>query len=251
MGNMFKLAAILFLVGGIAAGALAFFNSFTKPAIDKLKLESETKAREYVLNGLVPEENISSVIYEKDSLEIQKGSFEFFFKVKENESASNYIAYIFLAKGSGFSGVIETMVCTDTQFKINRIKVLKHTETPGLGAETQTVKYEDKQKYGEAAQPFFEVWFKDKNSLKVVVEKDDSASPDKVQSLTGATITTRAVCKSINNYTELVSKKIGERQVIYIGNAEDVIEVDIEKLMAQAKQDSINNAQSQVTEGGK
>ena len=82
MGNIFKLAAILFIVGGIAAGSLAFFNSFTKPAIAKLKAETETKAREYVLNGLVSEDKIGSVIYEKDSLEIQKGSYEFFYKVK-------------------------------------------------------------------------------------------------------------------------------------------------------------------------
>jgi len=243
MGNIFKLAAILFLVGGIAAGSLAFFNSFTKPAIEKLKLESETKAREYVLNGLVPEDKIKGVIYEKDSLEIQKGSYEFFYKVKENESASNHIAYIFLAKGSGFSGVVETMVCTDAQFKINRIKVLKHTETPGLGAEAQTIKYGDKE-------PFFETWFKEKNSLKVVVEKDDSSSPDKVQSLTGATITTRAICKSISAYTELVKKNIENSvPVVYIGDADTVVSYDHEKAMAQ--QDSIRKANAQVTEGGK
>jgi Na+-translocating ferredoxin:NAD+ oxidoreductase subunit G len=243
MGNIFKLAAILFLVGGIAAGSLAFFNSFTKPAIEKLKAETETKAREYVLNGLVPEDKISSVVYEKDSLEIQKGSYEFFYKVKENESAQNHIAYIFLAKGSGFSGVIETMVCTDTQFKINRIKVLKHTETPGLGAEAQTIKYGDKE-------PFFEGWFKEKNSLKVVVEKDDSSSPDKIQSLTGATITTRAICKSIVSYSELLKKYIEQQvPVIYVGDAESVVSYDHEKVMAQI--DSIRNAEAKAAKGGK
>jgi len=243
MGNILKLSIILFLVAGIAAGTLAFYNSFTKPAIEKLKAETETKAREYVLNGLVPEDKIGTVFYEKDSLEIQKGSFEFFYKVKENESASNHIAYIFLAKGSGFSGVVETMVCTDSQFKINRIKVLKHTETPGLGAEAQTIKY------GED-EPFFEAWFKGKNSLKVVVEKDDSASPDRVQSLTGATITTRAVCKSISAYTELVKKNIENSvPVVYIGSADTVVSYDHEKAMAQ--QDSIRKANAIVTQGGK
>lgn len=243
MGSMFKLAAILFLVGGIAAGSLAFFNSFTKPAIEKLKLESETKAREYVLSGLVPEENIKNVIYEKDSVQVN-GSYEFFDKVKENENASEYKAYIFIAKGSGFSGVIETMVCTDIEFNINRMKVLKHTETPGLGAEAQTIKY-------GAKEPFFETWFKGKNSLKVVVEKDDSTSKDKIQSLTGATITTRAICKSIVSYSEILKTRIDEQDKIYIGNAEDVIEVDIEKLIAQAKQDSLNNAKQQVAAGGR
>jgi len=243
MGNILKLSVILFLVAGIAAGTLAFYNSFTKPAIEKLKAETETKAREYVLNGLVPEDKIGSVLYEKDSLEIQKGSFEFFYKVKENESSPNHIAYIFLAKGSGFSGVVETMVCTDSQFRINRIKVLKHTETPGLGAEAQTVKY------GED-DPFFEGWFKGKSSLKVVVEKDDSASPDRVQSLTGATITTRAVCKSIVSYSELLKKYIEQQvPVIFVGDAESVVSYDHEKVMAQI--DSIRNAEAKAAKGGK
>ena len=208
MGNIIKLSTILFLVAGIAAGGLAFYNGITKPAIAALKAENETKARAYVLQGLFTEDQIPNLVYEEGEIEIN-GNPEKFWKVKVSESDPRYKAIVFLAKGMGFSGVIETMIGTDMNFKINAIKVLKHTETPGLGAEAQVIKYgEDK--------PFFEGWFAEKNSLKVVVVNDDVNSEHKVQSITGATITTRAICQSINKYSELVKQQLADmpRQIV-------------------------------------
>jgi len=243
MGNIFKLSAILFFVGGIAAGMLAFYNSFTKPEIENLKAQNEAEARQYVMKGLFPDESLGSLIFDEDEIEMN-GKPEKFWKVREKETDQYYKAFVFLSKGQGFSGVVETMVGTDAAFKINRIKVLKHTETPGLGAESQTVKYADKQKYGEDAQPFFETWFTGKNSLKVVVEKDDSASPDKVHSITGATITTRAVCKSINKYAEAVKAKMDKPPVIYV-DPENIISV--EEVLKKAQEDSLKAAESAQT----
>lgn len=222
MGNIFKLSFILFIVAGIAAGSLAFYNSFTKPAIAELNAKKEKEARGYVLKGLFPEEQIADLVYEEAEFEVN-GQIEKFWKVKTHDS-NQYKALVFLAKGMGFSGVVETMVGTDMNFKINGIKVLKHTETPGLGAEAQTIKYGDDQ-------PFFETWFKDKNSLKVVVVNDDPASNDKVQSITGATITTRAVCNSINKYAELVKKQMGKVQGQIVIDPEKVVAVDKEAIL--------------------
>ena len=225
MGNIFKLSLILFLVAGIAAGTLAFYNSFTKPEIEKLNAKLEAEAKQYVLKGLFADDVLENLIYEESELEIG-GKAEKFWKVKEKESDHSPKAYVFLSKNQGFSGIIETMVGTDKNFVINGIKVIKHTETPGLGAEVQTIKY------GED-EPFFERWFKGKNSVRVVVEKDDSASPDKIQSLTGATITTRAICESIKSYAGAVNTRLKADdsipQVIYVDPAH-IIEVDIEKL---------------------
>lgn len=226
MGNIIKLSAILFFVAGIAAGTLAFYNSFTKSEILKLKAQTESEARQYVLKGLFPDEALAALIYDEDEFELD-GKKEKFWKVRQTESDQIYKAFVFLSKGQGFSGVVETMVGIDTAFNINTIKVLKHTETPGLGAEAQTIKY------GET-KPFFETWFSGKNSMKVVVEKDDSASKDKVQSLTGATITTRTVCNSIKKYALAVKTRMDELQAtpktIQVDPSQ-VIEVDIEALL--------------------
>lgn len=252
MGNIFKLASILFIVAGIAAGSLAFYNSFTKPAIEKLKAENEAKARGYVLQGLFPDEMIKDLIYDEGEIEVN-GIKEKFWKVKTPES-NQYKALVFLSKGMGFSGVVETMVGTDMNFNINGIKVLKHTETPGLGAEAQTIKYGDEK-------PFFEDWFKDKNSLKVIVVNDDPNSADKVQSITGATITTRAVCNSINKYAELVKAQLGTQQTGQIVvDPSKVVAVDQEALMkareeaakkrAQEEANAAETAEETAPEGG-
>lgn len=237
MGNILKLSGILFFVAGIAAGSLAFYNSFTKPEIEKLKSKLESEAKQYVLKDLFDAEVLENLVYEEDEIEIG-GKKEKFWRVKEKASDSQPKAYVFLSKNQGFSGIVETMVGTDMNFKISGIKVLKHTETPGLGAESQTIKY------GED-EPFFERWFKGKNSLKVVVEKDDSISPDKIQSLTGATITTRAVCEGIKSYAEAVSRKKGSGTPLTITvDPSKVIEVDIEKLRKE-------QAEKEAAEGQK
>lgn len=189
MGNIIKLSLILFFVAGLAAGILAFYDTVTKPKIEKIEAKGKKDAMSYVL----PQgKQFKEIKFSKESSE------SYFKALDENGSL---VGYIFVAKGPGFSGIIETMVGTDTNFKIIGIKVLKHSETPGLGAETQVIKYGD-------TKPFFETWFTGKNSLKVVVEKDDNTSKDKVQAITGATITTRAVCNSINKYSQIVEKLV-------------------------------------------
>lgn len=190
MVNIIKLALTLFIVSAVAAGGLAAYNSVTKPVIKKISQKKEDEAKMYVLKG--------SSNFETVKLN-SKGENYFIAKDKD----SNILGYIFKAKGQGFSSVVETMVGVDKNFTIKGLKVLKHAETPGLGAETKVVKYGD-------TRPFFEGWFDNKNAIKVVVEKDDKNSEDRVQSITGATITTRAVCKSINKYAKDVKNSLNK-----------------------------------------
>jgi Na+-translocating ferredoxin:NAD+ oxidoreductase subunit G len=241
MGNIIKLSAILFFVAGIAAGMLAFYNSLTKPEIDKLKAQNEKEARQYVLKGLFPDEALATLIYDEEEFELD-GKKEKFWKVRQTENDQVYKAFVFLSKGQGFSGIVETMVGTDTEFKINTIKVLKHTETPGLGAEAQAVKY------GES-KPFFETWFGGKNSMSVVVDKDNSASSEKVQSLTGATITTRTVCVSINKYAAAVKTRMDSLAKPQTVESEpsEIIEVDIEAMFkADAEKRALEGSSQEV-----
>jgi len=189
MGNIFKLSATLFLFTAIAAGLLSYYNGLTKPQIEELGKKNAKIARKYVLRPDTAGISFTSAKLDKE---------EYFVVTDEN---GQQLGYVFTAKGNGFSGVVETMVGTDNNFNIKGIKVLKHTETPGLGAEVKTIRY------GET-EPFFETWFKGRNAEKVVVYKDDANSPDKVDAITGATITTRAVCKSINKYAAKVKQSV-------------------------------------------
>lgn len=191
MGNILKMSFILFAVAAFAAGLLAYYNGFTTPHIEKLKAENEKQARLYVIPDAKEFEEVA----------IKGIAGENFYKALD--ANKSVIGYVFVAKGAGYSGSVETMVGMDTGFKIINIKVIKQTETPGLGAECQTIKF-------GSNHPYFEDWFKGKTAMNVVVVKDDQNSADKIQSLTGSTITTRAVCKSIAYYAKAVQSSAGD-----------------------------------------
>lgn len=194
MFDIIKLALTLFIVAAIAAGGLAAYNSVTKPEIEKLNKAKEDEAKKYVLVG----NEAKKLSFTEFKLNDKD---EKYFEAKDDKG--NLLGYVFKAKKQGFSGIVETMVGVGKDFKIKGLRVLKHTETPGLGAETTVIKFGD-------TRPYFESWFDGKDAIKVVVEKDDANSSDKVQSLTGATITTRAVCNSINEYAKQVKTKLAK-----------------------------------------
>jgi electron transport complex protein RnfG len=131
------------------------------------------------------------------------------------------------------------MVGTDANFRINTVKVLKHTETPGLGAESQTVRYGEEE-------PYFETRFKGDDPLIVIVEKDDNDEFDNVESLTGATITTRAVCSSINKYAAAVKEKLAAPPVIYV-DPENIISV--EEILKKHKEEEAAKAEAEKSGG--
>ncbi|MDI6759421.1 MAG: FMN-binding protein [Candidatus Brocadiaceae bacterium] len=118
------------------------------------------------------------------------------------------IGYAALGQAQGYSSTIKTMVglSPDMQ-KVLAVKVLAQGETPGLGTrvmEIATTKTLWKLFMGggapaaaEPLTPWFQEQFRDKalNQLTVVREAD----PAKIQAITGATISTRAVVASVEN----------------------------------------------------
>jgi len=72
--------------------------------------------------------------------------------------------------------------------KITGIKVVKHAETPGLGANAESDKFTN-QFIGK------------ENNL--VIKED-------IDSLTGATITSRAVTEAVNSATQLFNEKLNK-----------------------------------------
>lgn len=119
------------------------------------------------------------------------------------------IGYAALGQAQGYSSTIKTMVglSPDMQ-KVLSIKILTQGETPGLGTrvmEIATTKTLWKLLMGGGASPaaaepltpWFQEQFKDKalNQLTVVREAD----PTRIQAITGATISTRAVVASVEN----------------------------------------------------
>ena len=90
------------------------------------------------------------------------------------------------------------MVGVDTTGKIIGLKVIAQTETPGLGTKIEEVKYGEKS-------PWFQDQFIKRTADGLAVDKDGG----EIKSITGATISSRAVAVSIKNGLDTLKNKLG------------------------------------------
>jgi len=125
---------------------------------------------EVAAGNLVGTTEKSRPVEEKEELEIYEGL----------DGSGSAVGYAYVAEGPGFQGVIRLIVGLDTAGeRLTGIKILKHLETPGLGARIT------------------EDWFQDQFKGKSV---DDSfVAKEDVEAITGATISSRAVSSIIRD----------------------------------------------------
>ena len=128
---------------------------------------------------------------------------------KGNGKGSGVIGYAAMGEAQGYSSKLKVMVGVDPSAnKVLAIYILSQNETPGLGTkavEIATNKTIWKALFGkketatseEALVPWFQEQFKGKplNQLIVVRDKD----PKRISAITGATITTKAVVKAVED----------------------------------------------------
>ena len=161
-----RLALTLLIITSVVAALLAAVNSVTKPIIDQLNAEKTQKAIEAVLPGggesidFTDDTGLVSVVYKGES------------------------GYAIQVAPVGFDGAITMMVGVDFEGNVLGISVIDQSETAGLGAVCAA-----KTSAGEA----FRGQFKGVSGT-VAVSKDGG----ELDAITGATITSRAVCRGVN-----------------------------------------------------
>ncbi len=163
-----RIALTLFLITAVVAGALAAVNSVTKPIIDAQNAAKTQKAIEAVLPGGFDEE--------LSDFDNQGGLVS-----KVYKGANGYALEVL---PSGFDNTITMMVGVDNEGKVLGISIVSHTETAGLGAVAAA-----QTSAGEAFRGQFVG-----TSGSVAVSKDGGT----LDSITGATITSRAICAGVN-----------------------------------------------------
>ena len=162
-----RLALTLFAIAGVVALALAAVNMVTAPAIEKLNAEKTQAAIEAVLPGGFDEEITGYADATGLVSKVYKGANGYALEVKPG----------------GFDNVITMMVGVDFDGNILGISIVSHTETAGLGAVAA-----DKTTKGDAFRGQFTGL-----TGEVKVTKDGGT----VEAITGATITSRAVCDGV------------------------------------------------------
>ena len=154
---------IVYLVGGLI---LAAVYARTSPIIFK----NAVAAKQAALKNLIPD---ADKIEKMGDLTSHEKHTEYFVARK----GGSIVGYIVESFGKGYSSYIDTLIAVDKNFKVEKISILHHAETPGLGDEIDT--------------DSFQRQFKDKDLDHLKVVKTETK--DYIQAISGATISSRAV----------------------------------------------------------
>ncbi len=172
---------IFYLIGGFI---LAFVYANASPKIFRNNEEAEQKA----LKQLMPD---ADDITKLGDWSIHDKHAKYFIAKKGGET----IGYVIQSFGKGYSSYINTFIAVDKDFKVQRINILAHGETPGLGDEIETDSFKGQ--------------FKDKDFEHLKVLKTETK--EYIQAISGATISSRAVTEdAVKNGVAFLIKTIRE-----------------------------------------
>ncbi len=171
-----RLGFVLLIITVVASGILAYLNSITEPIIDENNRIAKNEARLHVLPEAVSFDSI--FVYNEENV----------YKGKNDEG--EVVGYTFVASQYGYSSDVKTMVGVKPDFLINKISIIDQKETPGLGANCE--------------KPEFLQRFDNLSEQGLLADKDGG----KLVSITGATITTRAIAYSIKDGLEELKREL-------------------------------------------
>ncbi len=175
-----RLSLTLFLISAVTAGLLAGVNSITAPMIAQVNEQKQIDA----MAAVVPDADTAQPVPYTDPngviLEVYKTASAYAIKV---------------AAPGGFGGSIEMMVGVSQDGTVLGVSVINHGETAGLGAVAA-----DKTEKGERFRAQFEGM-----SGTISVDKDGGS----VAAITGATISSRAVCNGVQAAVDYVVNNAG------------------------------------------
>ncbi|MDZ7262446.1 MAG: RnfABCDGE type electron transport complex subunit G [candidate division KSB1 bacterium] len=189
MNYIVKLAAILTVVTSVSGAALSLVNRITKPRIE----QQQRLVTERALTEALPQANKEAII------PVKTGDQVLYYKGFASADTTQLVGYAFLAVGKGYSSDIITMVGVDTNGIIQGIKIISQIETPGLGSKIEEIRY------GEETS-WFQKQFIGRSGKELAVDKDGGT----IISVTGATISSRAVTNSIKKALAELEQKVSE-----------------------------------------
>lgn len=184
-----RMILVLTLITLLSGGILAGWDAVTKPRIAQHRLEALQAA-------------IGEVLPAHDGYESIDTEFGPLY-VGSKADSSSPVGVAFMAVGSGFQGTLRIMVgLTPDMSQLTGIKVLEQIETPGLGTKI-SIDPTNKE------NPF---WFPEQFkgvhvSPEILVIKNAQPSHNnEIQGITGATISSKAVVRILNEQIAEVQK---------------------------------------------
>ncbi|MBU8923071.1 MAG: RnfABCDGE type electron transport complex subunit G [Bacteroidales bacterium] len=171
MKEIFRLCLVLTLIAAISAGVLAYVSELTEEPIAKAMLEEKMDA---IRNVLPVYDNDPYV--DRRSIDVE-GSESV--EIYPGKSGGGLVGVAFeVVAPDGYSGDINFMIGVNMDGVVQGIEILKHLETPGLGA--KIIEEDFKAQYRGRSLTDPENW---------AVAKDGGT----FVSISGATISSRAI----------------------------------------------------------
>lgn len=177
-----RLTVTLLAICAVVALALAGVNSITKEKIAAVDAEKTQKAISEVLPGVSGVEEIAFT----DETGLVRKVYQAQFPVDTMDLLyhGGSECYAVEVTPAGFGGDITLMVGVDSTGKVLGISVISHTETAGLGAVAGANNAKGKE-------------FRD-SFIGLFTPVSPSKDGGQADTITGATVTSRAVCDGVN-----------------------------------------------------
>ena len=213
MKKIIKNTIILFVITLVAGVGLGFVYNVTSDARKNQEEKTKLAAYESVMNGMDSFENVKldsgcATFIKKNISKIEKDNNistikEFNASIDEavlaKDKSGNDLGYIItVTDNEAYGGSLTMTVGIKTDGTVNGISFLTLSETPGLG-----MKAEDEDFYSQ---------FKDKLVDTFEVVKNAPAADNEIESISGATITSKAMANGVNAALTYFRAELGGAQ---------------------------------------
>jgi electron transport complex protein RnfG len=182
MNTTTKMIVVLTAITALSGGVLSYWDAFTSPKISYHRLQALKAA---IAEVLPPHDEYRAL--SRDGVTLYIG---------EKSGHEQPVGIAFFTAGNGFQGKISMMLGVNPEFsELTGLKILEQVETPGLG--TRIV--EDPS---HKTNPYwFTEQFKKLSLAKniSVIKNAKPQKPSEIQAITGATISSQAVARIIND----------------------------------------------------
>ena len=202
MREYLRLMIVLAVISGIAAGTLALVDSFTNPKIEAFKAQSEASAYQQVL----PEADSFTEDTELMKAITKKPEFSFVQNVKIGTKQGTKVGWVCKVASPGYSSNIVMLIGINTDGKLGKVKVLDQKESPGLGTNVTDPGFIEQTAIAKANV-----------GQELKVTKDGG----EVQAITGATISSRAVLRGVNQVFDFYSLQQGQDSAVKVETVTD------------------------------
>lgn len=190
MRNSLKLVLVLAVISGVAGGMMALVDSFTAPKIAAYQAFAEENAYKQALpiaESFKEEAELVSQVMANAELNLIQ-------TVRTGYQDDQQVGWVCKVVSPGYSSDITMLVGIGKDGKLGEVLVLAQQETPGLGTKVTDTEFIAQSAIKNAT-----------STTELKVSKDGGS----VQAIAGATISSRAALRGINQVLKFYNSQKG------------------------------------------